>query len=242
MEKIDIASQAEKYKQEMMKLYGKSSSTPPETAPKAVPAVNVRPETEELPEVENEQGNNIVTEPEEDLSVQIEDSIDERYPEPDLSELESDYGESMDAQDASEPAPYIDDENSMGTGRGYILVNVRAGDNAEPIKNATVHITAISNGNRLLIGTGSTDESGTTKRFEVSLPDASYSQTPDSSVRPYNLFDISVTANGFFNARSVDVPVFDGVTSVQTFNMVPVPLFMKSGEETVTIYNREPNL
>jgi len=49
-----------------------------------------------------------------------------------------------------------------------------------------------------------------------------------------------VTAKGFFNARSVDVPVFSGITSIQNFNMIPVPLMMKETDETLTIYNQEP--
>ena len=44
MDKRDIASQAEKYKQEMMKLYGRSAAPAemPQSAPEAVPAVNTR--------------------------------------------------------------------------------------------------------------------------------------------------------------------------------------------------------
>lgn len=238
MDKRDIASQAEKYKREMMKLYGRSTVSVPQNAPEVVPAVNVRPETERLPEAEEEADREIVTEPDEELAVQEEDSIDDRYPEPDLSELETDFDETMDAE---EPSRYVGDEN-LGNAKGYILVNVRTGDDSEPISNATVHITAISDGSRMLVATGITDESGTTKRFEVPAPESSLSQTPGSAVRPYNLYDVSVAARGFFNARSVDVPVFEGITSVQSFSMVPVPLFMKSGEETVTYYNREPNL
>ena len=73
------------------------------------------------------------------------------------------------------------------------------------------------------------------------MPDREYSQEPSPEERPYNLFDVSVSAEGFFRARSVDVPVFSGITSVQNFNLIPLPLMMDSSDETVTYYNAEPS-
>ncbi len=252
MDKKDLAAQAERYKREMMKLYGK--------APEAVPAVNTRPETEKLPEVPAEADINITTEPEiteepeaaaeqmteHEMTVvqENEQTLEERYPEPDLSELELSAGSQPEPEPEPEPvtAKNLLAEEVMGTSTGYILVNVRTGDDAEPVVNASVKITTIAAGSRLLLASGVTDESGKTPRFELTVPDVSYSLTPDSGILPYGLFDISVTAEGFFNARSVDVPVFSGITSVQNFSMIPLPLFMKAGDETVTYFNQEPNL
>jgi hypothetical protein len=73
------------------------------------------------------------------------------------------------------------------------------------------------------------------------VPDLVHSQAPQPDERPYNLFDVSVSAEGFFRARSVDVPVFSGITSVQNFNIIPVPLMMSGSDETVTYYNAEPS-
>lgn len=254
MDKKDLAAQAERYKREMMKLYGK--------APEAVPAVNTRPETETLPEVPAEADSNIttkpltepeiteepesaaeqMTEPEMKEEQENEQTLEERYPEPDLSELELSAGSQPEPEPEPITAKNLLDEEVMGTSTGYILVNVRTGDDAEPVVNASVKITTIAAGSRLLLASGVTDESGKTPRFELIVPDVSYSLTPDSGILPYGLFDISVTAEGFFNARSVDVPVFSGITSVQNFSMIPLPLFMKAGDETVTYFNQEPNL
>lgn len=258
MEKKDIASQAERYKQEMMKLYGLSSvnrsgskwSDDTESnseisdvntvsEPEAAAVVNVVPETDEYPEAPSDPTQVIKTEPEDTSSEIDENTAEEKYPEPDLSELDSDFGESSAIQ--PEMTSY-DSEAQLGDSKGYILVNVRTGDDSEPIENASVMVTAIVGGNRLVLASGATDESGRTALFEVAAPDTSYSQSPDPNIRPYSLYDISVTAEGFFNSRSVDVPVFGGVTSVQTFSMIPIPLFMSPRDETVTYYNQEPNL
>lgn len=161
------------------------------------------------------------------------------YPEPDLSALNRDYSNGL--VDDAIPPSYVSEE-SIGSSRGYIQVNVRTGDDSYAVPDAIVLITATVDGRRMILAAGLTDLSGATRLFEVPVPDILYSQSPDSEVRPYSLFDISVTADGFFNSRSVDVPVFSGITSVQNFNMIPVPAFMKSTDETVTYFNQEPNL
>ncbi|MBO5162953.1 MAG: hypothetical protein J6B75_00695 [Ruminococcus sp.] len=131
-------------------------------------------------------------------------------------------------------------QESLGDSSGFIIVNVRTGNEASPIVGASVIVTAVNNGRRLFIAAGQTDISGTVTELEAPAPDKIYSQTPETDVRPYSLFDISVRASGFFNARSVDVPVFSGVTSIQNFNMIPLPLGAESGDDTLTYFNQEP--
>ncbi len=246
----------EQYKREMMKLYGKSTSVHDEANEEKSPASREieKPFVEEANETEapkkNEQvesgrsykEQHPVSEETDDVNENAPDdtaySADERYPEPDLSELNLDYGQS---ETDNVISPDYESERSIGNSVGYIIVNTRTGEESSPVADASVLITAIVDGKREIIASGKTDESGTSKRFSVPAPDLVHSQSPDSVRRPYSLFDISVTAKGFFNARSVDVPVFSGVTSVQNFSMIPVPLMMKSGDETVTYVNQEPD-
>lgn len=285
MEKRDIASQAEKYKREMMNIYGKSNTIQHKNnqEQKAVPTVNVNVEAEPRPEATTEPERKITPEPlampepepesekidesenmaepemiaEDEIrnepesvsgpeketetsfsEYQNEANFNERYPEPDVSEFRQSYVEdnSMDYQ-------HIEEEiKNKDTAKGYIKVNVRTGDDAEPLENAWVVVTRLENGKRLFIGAGASDESGSVPVFEVPVPQASYSLIPENSRQPYSLYDITVMARGFFNERSVDIPVFDSITSVQNFSMIPVPLYMTSNEETVTIFNQEPNL
>lgn len=131
-------------------------------------------------------------------------------------------------------------QESLGDSSGFIVVNVRTGHEASPIVGASVIVSAISDGKRMFIAAGQTDISGSVIDLAAPAPDKIYSQSPDTGVRPYSLFDISVRANGFFNARSVDVPVFSGVTSIQNFSMIPLPLGAESGDDTLTYFNQEP--
>lgn len=221
-------SHIEKYKSEMMKLYGKR----PETAP---------PVTEEVEPLPQEQPDDTAYEdfPEEDResSPDTEDEFNQRYPEPDLSDLDTDSGTLE--HDNTTPPGYASEE-ALGDCIGYILANVRAGDESSPVEGATVAVTAVVDGQRMILASGLTDENGTTRRLEVPVPDAVHSQAPDSAIRPYSLYDVTVTAEGYFNARSVDVPVFSGITSIQNFNMIPVPVMTEPSSETLTYYNKEP--
>ena len=163
-----------------------------------------------------------------------EDEFNTRYPDPDLSDL----GEKT---EENTTAPIYASVESLGDSVGYIKVSVRTGDDSSAIEGASVMVTAIVDGKRMIIAEGITDTSGNAPKFAVPVPDFILSQAPGSEIRPYNLFDVSVTAEGFFNSRSVDVPVFSGTTSVQNFNMIPLPLMMNPSDETVTYYNQEPD-
>lgn len=255
----------EQYKNAMMKLYTKRAASNDEAPVKQEREIekNAEPqisagsaeesvEKEDISGADNEAPENIENDGEEENEQQEYDdknyddgehdtayfpytgdveteTIERIYPEPDLSEFRH------------EPLPEVISEESLGNSTGYILVNVRAGREGLPIGGASVVVSAVYEGSRFFIAAGSTDISGTTIKLEAPAPDEAYSQIPDPKVRPYSLFDISVRANGYFNARSVDVPVFSGVTSIQNFNMIPVPLFMESDDEVLTYYNQEPD-
>ena len=244
MNRNDFESQAEKYKQEMMKLYGRSTVSPEERAqeekvPEAEELPNVEDNAAQPEEIEEKSPDDTAFAPHIDDEELGEEDYNSRYPEPDLSVLgiESGADENIDSQ----PPEYASEE-SLGDSKGFILVNVRTGDESAAIEGATVMVTAVIDGKRMILASGVTNENGTAPKFELPVPAYDLSQSPSSGKRPYNLFDVSVTAEGFFNARSVDVPVFSGITSVQNFNMIPVPMMMNPTDETVTIYNKEPEL
>lgn len=247
MELNELSAQSERYKKELMKLYCKrcpadepQDETPHDEPQEELPAEETAPpEDEEVFGMDEDAPDDTsYSDYTEEENEDAETEYNNRYPEPDLSVL----GDGSFSTDSGYDTPpqYVSEE-SLGSGKGYILVNVRAGDEATPIEGATVMVTAIVNGSRLILAEGLTNSSGTTEKFAVPAPDIVHSQAPDAVKRPYNLFDVSVTASGYFNARSVDVPVFDGITSVQNFSMIPVPLMMRAGDETLTYFNQEPD-
>ncbi|HPY86125.1 MAG TPA: carboxypeptidase-like regulatory domain-containing protein [Ruminococcus flavefaciens] len=244
MDNNDINSQAERYKQELMKLYGKrSGETVPDEAVSCGETDEDARTDEEVFGVDEDAPDDSAWAPHSENDADDSDAGEEdfntRYPEPDLSELDTDMGTGN--TEDTVPPEYVSEE-SMGDAKGYIKVTVRTGDESAGIEDATVMVTAIVDGNRLIIASGQTDANGNAPQFTVPVPDAELSQQPGSSQRPYNLFDVSVTAEGYFNARSVDVPVFEGIVSIQNFSMIPVPSMMSGNDETVTYFNQEPDL
>ena len=160
--------------------------------------------------------------------------IDENYPDPDISELIP--------EEADTSSDQFFQSNAKNTEEGWIQVIVRKGDNAYPIPDASIIINSTEDGQLKLISNTMTDESGKTELIAVPAPNVSYSLESDNNVRPYALYNVSVFADGYFREKSVNVPVFAGITSVQQFNLVPLPLLMKESDETIEIFNQEPDL
>ncbi len=253
MNNRDLASQAEKYKQEMMRLYGKSTSAG--EAPQPIPDNNTAQSTGNdydedaelkisedklIAEQENPTAETVPMQdnPPETAEMQEDmQSVEERFPEPDLSELPSDL-----PPEPAEGAVLTPEEAAdfFGKGTGFIAVNVRTGDDSAPVEGASVKITGNHSGKSFILGSAVTDSNGKTPLFELPAPETEPLRPPGSGKRVYSMYDISVTAKGFFNVRSVDVPVFDGITSVQNFSMIPLPLNMSESSETIINYNSEP--
>ena len=102
---------------------------------------------------------------------------------------------------------------------GFIRVHAVTAEGARPVAGATVTITHFSKGEPELISLQTTDDSGETETVTVPAPPPSADQRRPASF----LYDISVQAEGYYREHSTDVPVFPGVTSVQTFILIPLP-------------------
>lgn len=124
-------------------------------------------------------------------------------------------------------------ELSPDTSYGYIQVTARAASQAQPLAGVSVYI---SRGDDLLY-TLLTDESGQTDKVRLPAPSIAKNQE-EAKVQPFSVYNVSAYLEGYVQLRSESVPVFPGVTSVQPFNMVPLPTGIE--RETVTNQNTEP--
>ena len=232
-------SYIEKYKSEMMKLYGRCSTNASACEKtEDIPKEFISPEIEDINKnAPDDTAYEEHPQADRDESEDMEDEFNQRYPSPDLSDLDTDSGTLEPSE--NDTAPVYDSEAELGDSTGYIQANVRTGDESSPVEGAAVSVIAVVDGQRIIIASGLTDQNGTTPKFVVPVPDREHSQSPDANIRPYSLYDVTVTAEGYFTARSVDVPVFSGITSVQNFNMIPVPYMMNENSETLTYYNSE---
>ncbi len=102
--------------------------------------------------------------------------------------------------------------------KGYLKVNVYSDTIANPVKNATVRVLKGTNE----IARAVTDENGQTGEITLDTVDKSYSEEEQYEVRPYETYDLEVTALGLTPTTINGVQIFDGVTSIQDVYMTSI--------------------
>lgn len=108
---------------------------------------------------------------------------------------------------------------------GTLLFQVTGGQGSVPIANATVVISkSLPNGYMLSI-TATTDESGKTEEFSLPAPSRTLSQIPGTA-DVFSTYHARISAPGTVSAVVHDIPIFDGVTTIQ-----PVSLSFDVGGE-----------
>lgn len=107
---------------------------------------------------------------------------------------------------------------------GYLKISVSEAGGTIPIKGASVIISEYPETNGAggtVLYSLTTNESGLTETVSLQAPQKSESMIP-GSYRPYSLYNIDVIFDGYYPIESVGVPVFAGVTSLQSFNLLPL--------------------
>lgn len=106
-----------------------------------------------------------------------------------------------------------------GENIGGLIVAVTAVRSLYPVENALVTVFSGDMENRTTIAEDFTDQSGRTKRFLLETPNKSLSLDSENTQIPYSLYGIEVKAEGYADEVFLNLPVFSGVTSIQTVNM-----------------------
>ncbi len=126
------------------------------------------------------------------------------------------------------------------TANGWLKVIVRTGNNAMPLAGVTIMISSHDTGTMRLEQVAITNESGETERIPLPAPELAESFTL-GGVPTYSIYTVSAYAPGYFRQESTDVPVFPGITSLQQFNLIPMPLYADGESDTAPPYsNQEP--
>ncbi len=114
--------------------------------------------------------------------------------------------------------------------KGYLIVNVYSGSIANPVKNATVTISK----DDLMITTVKTNEDGQTEPITLETVSKSYSEEEQYQVRPYEVYDVTVTALGLTKTKIEGVQIFDSITSVQNVFMTSIDENQEENVDQVT--------
>lgn len=125
-------------------------------------------------------------------------------------------------------------------GNGQLIIKVSEGGGTLPVRGAVVTVSGrlnpdVSSG---IIYTLRTDESGLTETVTLPAPDASSSLSPGGDT-PYGVYDVKVTKPGYVSAENAGTQVFDGVTALQYFSLIPESEFSELSQNTGNIISKD---
>lgn len=236
MNNSDFKQEAEKYKSEMMKIYkaGSSRETNEAVAAEILPKeqttdmVSVTEQAEPELSAMSENSDYEPDLPDDEAVLQkTEDEIialpfEERFPPPVIPDFISEV-------------PKAETNNSYGS----LKVSVRTGNGGRPVKDSLVTVSEIVDGKEHIVRMLTTNESGDTETIRLPAPTNNKGNSPQD-YENFSKYNISVYSKGFYRETSVDAPIFSGITSVQTFYLIPEPFDYNSGEQTIINRNTEP--
>lgn len=103
---------------------------------------------------------------------------------------------------------------------GYLIVRVSAAGGSIPLENAVVTVYNADADDSDIIASRVTDSSGRTDAIVLDAPERSLSQSPENGgIRPYSVYNVDVIKEGYYDSFNLEVPVFDGITSVLPIDM-----------------------
>ncbi len=270
MNEQDIRSDSQKYLDEMMKFYSMNKNAsistqenrteqPAEEGEKTAPLEQAPPESvsleNETAQIQEDIADEEVNEPkpekmETEQPVQNKPEIPEnRFPEPVIPEFmrnppqepqspnmrrnnSQDYGKM-----SAEHTP--DDGKIPYTDYGFLKVETRTGDNGMPLPNAAITVVRKNGKEEELVFSGVTDESGSIEKIKLPAPPNLKTNAPES-FQNYAVYTVSAYLKDYYREVSTDVPVFAGVTSIQRFNLIPMPFNFEDNGRSITFENTEP--
>ena len=104
---------------------------------------------------------------------------------------------------------------------GTLSVRAFTAGGALPVGDAVVRIFGAEEDNRYVANSLLTDSDGITPIVSLPAPNVSYSLSPSAARLPYSVYDIEVSAAGYYPKRIYGVPIYSGIYSLLPFNMIP---------------------
>ena len=116
--------------------------------------------------------------------------------------------------------------NDQSRGYGYMIVRVTTARGAIPIEGAVVTVhnydPEFESGRGDIISVYTTNSSGLTQRFALAAPPGELSTSPGNG-KSYESYNLSVTKPGYYQQFYSGVPIFEGITAIQSADMIPLP-------------------
>ena len=116
----------------------------------------------------------------------------------------------------------------MRMSTGYLQVFATTAGQSLPVPNVHVTVSRRENGGDVLVATTVTGRNGLSPVLSLPAVDSRYSQTPTAE-KPYTLYRLLLTAEGFYSQRIENLTLFGGITALQQSLLIPLPDGTSSG-------------
>lgn len=136
------------------------------------------------------------------------------------SEMSRGTGESISNFPVSEYSTEEEFE-AKNTGGGMLEFRVFSANQALPVEGAEIVVTTNINGGEQRMFRTMTNNSGETETFTLPAPSKELSQNSANKIQPFSLYNAVVEKPGYTKVILRDIPIFDGVLSIQRVAMLP---------------------
>lgn len=109
----------------------------------------------------------------------------------------------------------------MLNSQGSLRIRTYTAGGALPVAGAVVRITGAEEDNRFVAYSLITDRDGLTEKVFLPAPSVDYSLSPSPAESPFSVYDLEITASGYFSKKINGLTVFSGIDSIQLVNMIP---------------------
>ncbi len=107
-------------------------------------------------------------------------------------------------------------------GRGFITVNVRTAGGALPVEGAMITVKSVAGPDSTVVAVMYTDEGGASELLALPAPPRRNSLSPEPDGEAFSLYSLDTDRSGFYTVVNSNVPIYDGITSVQQVLLVPI--------------------
>lgn len=114
-------------------------------------------------------------------------------------------------------------QNIGYTGTGYLIIRVTTASEALPLEGATVTVYGNRPDFSSVIARLLTGNDGLTPKIALMTPPRALSEVPGNGSDSYATYNLSVNKQGYSPVEMYGVPLFDGITSVQPADLIPLP-------------------
>lgn len=175
----------------------------------------------------------------------VTESTEQKNPISSKSDMESDElpNSSQPAKESSPPpVDHAEDNNDLAMylaenpKQGALRFQVTVGRGVIPIEGADITVSKTINGKKYIFETATSDQDGLSKTIILPAPDRQLSLSPGEP-DSYSTYDARVDYPGYSSIQFLNIPIFEGITSLQSVKMLPT---FEGNQDPIIVREYEP--